>query len=480
MPVAFVIELHAPYARNPGRQYAGEDRLHTLTAQAFIPLLDLLGELQRHGLPITITVACSPIALEQWRDPVVNKHFAQWLEEKIRHHQAELSRFETEGDRHGAYLARFYLDWDRQILRSFTNRYQRNLVGRLQELVTAGIVVPLCAPAGYAILPLISQESIARAHIEHGFLYISRSLGRPEGLWLPDYAWRPGLEHTAIQLGLRYVVVAPNSLISGQLPGWIVARRLAAIGVDEELAQHCGSFELGYPGDPLYRDAADPGGHTAIGINAPQPYDPYDAIRRAQEHANHFITQLLYRLEQLPAESTIVIPIDARVWGSRWFEGPMWLQAVLTRCATDPRLRLTHPGTILSDLRVSATAALRACAWPADQWQRWQSSALARYWQAIADAETRFVELVKCGLVGEGLRERVLNQAVRELLLAEMRDWADDPDEMGWQRHLNRFDQLLLLARQDSLSATDLFALEQIEQQDAPFSVLNYRLFAKS
>lgn len=90
---------------------------------------------------------------------------------------------------------------------------------------------------------------------------------------------------------------------------------------------------------------------------------------------------------------------------------------------------------------------------------------------------------VVCRLVtyypaAEGLRERVLTQAARELLLAEMSDWLMESDP-GWQRYLDRFDHLLLLARQESLSATDLFALEQIESHDSIFPVLNYRLFGE-
>ncbi|WP_322487651.1 1,4-alpha-glucan branching protein domain-containing protein [Chloroflexus sp.] len=479
MPVAFVIEVHTPYVRHPGRHPIGEEHLHAFTAQMLIPLLDLLSESQRYHLPVTLALACSPIALEQWRDRVVSKHFEQWLEHKIAHHQAELARFEAEGNRHGAYLARFYLDWDRQTLRTFSTRYQRNLAGRLQELVVTEVITPLCVPASHAILPLLSRESLVRAQLEHGLLYISRYLKRPEGLWLPGCAWRPGIEQIALDLDLRYVIVDPAYTRTDQLPGWIIPRRLAAIGVESDLSCQIWSTELGYPGDPLYRNAADPTGYTANGIDAPQPYDPYDALRRAQEHANHFVEQLLYRLNQLPADATIVVPIDARWWGSCWFEGPTWLQAVLTRCATDTRLSLTQPGTILAGLRTSETVSLQADLQLLHPLSRWQSASAQRYWQALHDAEQRFVDLIAHYPAVEGFRERVLTQAAREILLAEQSDWAEDPQELGWQRHLDRFEQLFALARQESLSATDLFTLEQIETHDAIFPVLNYRLFGK-
>jgi len=479
MPIAFVIEVHVPYLRHPGRRPIGEEQLHTFTAQTLIPLLDLIGELQRHHLPVTITLACSPVALEQWRDPVVNKHFIQWLESRITHHQAELTRFEAEGNRHGAYLARFYLDWDRQILRSFTNRYHRNLVGRLQELVIADIIIPLCVPASHAILPLLGHESMVRAQLEHGLLYISRYLKRPEGLWLPAYAWRAGIEHIALDLDLRYVIVDPDSVGQGQLPGWLIPKRLAAIGIENELARHIWSTELGYPGDPLYRNPADPTGYTANGSGSPQPYDPYDALRRAQEHANHFVEQLLYRFTQLPPDTTIVVPIDARLWSSNWFEGPTWFQAVLTRCATDTRLLLTQPGTILNHLPGTSTVSLQTRLWHSDCDADLPSPLHHRYRELLHQAEQYFAELVAHNPAAEGLRERVLSQAARELLLAEMSDWVEDAHNLGWQRYLDRFDQILTLARQESLSATDLFTLEQIESQDAIFPVLNYRLFGE-
>lgn len=480
MPIAFVIEVHVPYLRHPGRQPIGEERLHAFTAHTLIPLLDLMSELQRHSLPLSIALACSPIALEQWRDPLVHKHFVQWLEGRITHHQNELTRFEHEGNQHGAYLARFYLDWDRQLLRSFTIRYQRNPLGRLQELVAAGLITPLCVPASYAILPFLGYESMVRAQLEHGLLYISRYLKRPEGLWLPGSAWCDGLERIMLELDLRYVIVDPSNvqLQHGRLPGWLVPRRLAAIGVEADLARHIWSVELGYPGDPLYRNPADPTGYTANGADAPQPYDPYHALRRAQEHANHFVDQLLFRLSQLPSETTLVVPIDARLWSRNWFEGPTWLQAVLMRCATDSRLRLTQPGSLLHHLSSNDAVVLQATAQADASATAWQSPFIDHYRRALHEAERRFAELVTYYPAAEGLRERALTQAARELLLAEMSDWLIDCDP-GWQRYLDRFDHILLLARQESLSATDLFALEQIESHDSIFPVLNYRLFGE-
>lgn len=487
MNVAFIVAAHMPYLRRAGRQPIGEEPLHELTARSLIPLARLLGDLQASGLGPKLALACSPLLCAQLADPVVQKHFLLWMEEVLEGYRRDLRNFEASSDHHGAYLARFSLDWHQQVLRHFEDRYGRNLLNKLRDLTAARVLEPLAGPASHAYLPLLGRDESVRAQIEHGMLHIARHLGRPEGLWLPGCGWRPGMEPLIADVDLRYVIVDPSSLPAdhdGQ-PAWVLPRRLVALSADEGVAQYIWSPELGYIGDPIYRDPSQPQGYAAIGLEAPQPYDPYHALRRAQEHAAHFVSLLVAESAQRSRDDLLLVLLDARLIGTTWFEGITWLQAALTLCATHQAIDLTTPGDYLKTHRPRRSVALKVGSWAAGDHRAWQGGGAAEYWRAIHAAEEQMVHLAAQHPSAEADQERIFNQAARELLLAQTSDWpellskGEGVDGQGrWRTYLTRFEQLRGMALRDQISAGDRFLLDQLEELDGPFPSLNYRIFA--
>ena len=485
MHVAFLIIAHMPYLRRAGRHPAGEDALHTLIAQGLLPLVEMLADLHSAGLAPRVALACSPVLIEQLADPVVQKHFVLWIEDLLNRRQAGLQAAEAAGDRHAAYLEHFYLEWGRRRLHAFEERLDRGLPQKIRELVAARVIEPLSGAASHAYLPLLGCEESVRAQIEQGMLYTTRHFGRPEGLWLPGCGWRSGLELIAAEVGLRYVVADPSSLPPDQLPRplWALPRRLAALFPDETLARHVWSAELGYPGDPLYRDTTDPRGYVAL---SGAPYDPYHALRRAQEHATHFTMTLVAEATRRPADDLRLVLLDAGQIGPRWVEGTTWLQTVLTLCATHGELTLTTPGEYLRTHRPHEAVTLREGSWTAGGHGGWQGAVAEEYWRAVHGAEAQMVLLATRYPRAEAEHERALNQAARELMLAQTSDWAallsagspDDERMVPWRTYLTRFAQLATIARRSRLDAADRFLLEQFEELDGPFRNLNYRVFA--
>jgi 1,4-alpha-glucan branching enzyme len=484
MYVAFLIIAHVPYLRQAGRQPTGEDALHTLTAQGLIPLLEQLGDLHSAGLAPRVALAASPLLVEQLADPVVQKHFVLWMEELLERRQADLRAAEEAGNHHEMYLARFYLEWGRERLRSFSERYERNLAKRIRDLASARLIEPLAGAASHAYLPLLGREESVRAQIEHGVLHSRRHLGRPEGLWLPGCGWRGGLETIAAEVGLRYVIADPSSLPDwiAPEPRWLINRRLAVLFPDEPMARHVWSHELGYPGDPLYRDPGDPQGYLA---QSGERYDPYHALRRAQEHANHFAAALVAEAARREPDALLLVTLDAAQLGPRWVEGTTWLRAVLTHCLTHGSLRLTTPGEYLRQVRPKDQVALIEGSWAPGRHAGWQGAGAAEYWHQLHAAEGTMVRLATAMPSAEADQERVLNQAARELMLAQTSDWpaqlSVDPGAGGaarWRLYLARFQQLVAMVGRQSLGPGDRFLLEQLEESDGPFPTLNYRIFA--
>lgn len=500
--LGLILTGHVPYLRAAGRHPEGEDALHETIAYSIVPTLNLLLDLHELGLRPAVALAYSPLLLEQLSDIVVQKHFVVWMEQWLADRTANWARWQEQHEAHRAYLARFYLDWGQGILRSFTSRYGRNLVTALRDLCADGTTEPLAGAATHAYLPLLGCAESLQAQLNAGILNITHQLGRrPRGLWLPECGYRPELEQGILAMGARYFVIDPSSLASGVpiphlRPRWVVPRRLAVLPRHDLAAAHVWSPELGYPGDPLYRaPRRDPDSGLALWRNGMTPgseelYDPYDAFKRAQEHAAHFSTYVTAELEDFYARhdrpGIVIVPLDADLLGRRWFEGPAWLRALIEEFVGHPTVALTTPSAYLRAYRPRQGTTPRDGSWgPGGDHRAWAGPSSLPLWQAIHKAEERLADLVRAIPNAQGELERVLNQALRELLLAQSSDWPlllsqGIADDEPWRRpteHLHRCEQLCAIAEARRLTEEDRSFLEQIEELDNPFLHLNYRVF---
>ncbi|MFL5806977.1 MAG: 1,4-alpha-glucan branching protein domain-containing protein [Roseiflexaceae bacterium] len=500
--LGLILTGHVPYLRSADRDPHGEEALHETIAQAIVPTLNALFDLRELGLQPSLALAYSPLLLEQLSDNVVQKHFVVWMERWLARLQHDLAYWEAAGEAHRVYLARFYLDWGQGVLRSFVDRYGRNLVAALRELCDEGILEPLAGPATHAYLPLLGRAESIQAQIDVGLFTCTRQLGRrPRGFWLPECGYSPALDQRMLASGLRYIIVDSSSLPAGAdithlRPRWIHARRLALYTRDEAAMEQIWSPELGYLGDPLYRaPRRDPRSGVALwragGAGAPEAlYDPYDAFLRAREHAAHWVAYIAAELEAFRAQhdrpGIALVPLEAELLGRRWFEGPTWLRAILEEFANHPTIALTAPAAYLRSYRPRQGTTPREGSWgQAGDHRAWAGHAAWPIGQAIGESEEWLAQLIRRHPHARGERERVLAQALRELLLAQSSDWplllnqggGDEPLRRPAQ-HLHRCERLCALAEQAALSEADRAFLEQVEEQDNPFPSLNYRVFA--
>ena len=122
------------------------------------------------------------------------------------------------------------------------------------------------------------------------------------------------------------------------------ARPVAVFPRDPRTGVQVWSGELGYPGDGNYLDFHKkrwPGGHRYWKVTGPrvdigdkQPYLPQEAAARVQGHAAHFANLVHTALTQAQTAGqetppVLCAPFDAELFGHWWFEGPLWLEAVV-------------------------------------------------------------------------------------------------------------------------------------------------------
>jgi 1,4-alpha-glucan branching enzyme len=498
--LSLLLTGHVPYLRAAGRDPDGEDALHETIAESIVPMLNTLFDLREQGLRPNLALAYSPVLIEQLSDNVVQKHFVVWMEQRLARIQQSLAGWEAAGEAHHAYLARFYLDWGQGVLRSFVERFGRNLVAALRELCDGGTLEPLASAATHAYLPLLGRPESILAQINVGLFSCTRHLGRrPRGFWLPECGYGPALEPHLAGSSARYMIVDPLSLPSTGIthlrPRWVRPRRLALFTRAERAGEQIWRPDLGYLGDPLYRaprrDARSGLAlwRTGDGL-ADTLYDPYDAFQRAHEHAIHWGSYITAELEAFRLQhdhpGIVVVPLDAELLGRRWFEGPTWLRALLEELADHPTITLTGPAAYLRTYRPRQGVTPGEGSWgPEGNHGAWSGRAAQPLWRAINESEERLAQLIRRYPHARGERERALAQAVRELLLAQSSDWPLLLNQQAvgeaWERpaqHLQRCERLCALAEQPALSDEDSAFLEHVEEQDNPFPYLNYRVYA--
>lgn len=194
----FVLHTHMPFYRGAGKWPHGEENLHEVMAESYVPLLEALTDLHEQGIPARITLGVTPVLAEQLADPLVISNFEAYLQQEIEAATSDAKRFEKSGEAHFLYLAHFYLDLYTHILDTFQNRFSRDIIGGLRRLQDAGIVEVLTSAATHPYLPLMSRDSTIAAQLEIGKRATTRHFGRePRAIWLPECAYRPGYYVTA-------------------------------------------------------------------------------------------------------------------------------------------------------------------------------------------------------------------------------------------------------------------------------------------
>ena len=345
-----ILHSHIPYCRNAGRWPHGEEWLHEAAAETYLPLLMALYELRSEQCPYKLTLSFTPVLLEQLADPLILEHLDEYLEEKHVRARKDIKRFETAGEDHLAYLAKFYADRFNKIRLAFRNHYNRDITGAFRLLQEEGFVEIAVSAATHAYLPLLERDSSIYAQLKTAVTsYMKHFAAEPKTCWLPECGYRPayyadpgenkcikpGLEQFLEELKLGCFIAETHVLEGGQpagktrdevigpygnipkryvlpltghteptykttyLPYWVQSPAVCVIGRDNQTGMQVWSAEWGYPGDFNYREFHKKDGISGIqywkvtgarlDLQFKEYYDPYWAEQRVGEHSRHFV-----------------------------------------------------------------------------------------------------------------------------------------------------------------------------------------------
>lgn len=507
--MVFVFHSHIPYCRKSGMWPFGEEWLYEAMLGSYIPFLDVLRSMsyrdkpdqhESHGkAPLSVTIGVTPILLDQLDDDHMREGFIKWMQARIKRAEEDRKRFKSAGDKALEKLAALYCDEYRDVLRTFCNDYAGDIVSALAELERQGVVEIITSAATHGYLPLLKEDTSIRAQLAVGCESHEMRFGRPSrGIWLPECAYRPGLEEYLEVLGIEYFFVDRHAIEGGApigvssagegrdvrvndaifregntgttyKPYLVDQSNVACMGRNERVTTQVWSSWLGYPGDGLYREFHRKDDVTGlqywrvtgreVDLGRKEVYDREKAVLRAKEHAAHFIG-LVHELisdwnETTGEQGLIVAPYDTELFGHWWYEGVLWLAETLKGLADSPAVSVSTAGEFL-DVH-PPTESIKV---PESSWGRggrhgvWLNDETAWMWDMIHAAEARIKRLAALSPAteeDEDLLQLLKIQALREFLLLTSSDWpflvterqAQDYGAKRFREHAERFDRLM-------------------------------------
>ncbi len=583
----FVLHTHMPFYRGAGKWPHGEENLHEVMAESYMPLLEALTDLYEQGIAARITIGVTPVLAEQLADPLIISNFEAYLQQEIEAAMEDAKRFEKSGESHFLYLAHFYLDLYTHVLDTFQNRFNRDIIRGLRRLQDAGVVEILTSASTHPYLPLMSRDSTITAQLEIGKRATTRHFGKePRAIWLPECAYRPGYYATASD-GSQYerpgieswlqarglsLFFSESSAVEGssvlgasefetreivtekprmleivpaiyeqvaqmvevmdyESAGFVTERHVvpfdgaghawqeggtfqsyyvrdsdvAVVGRNRAVGEQVWAAQIGYPGDPEYREFhrkdAEHGlqywrvTDNKVDLAYKQPYDPYKAGQRVEEHADHFVALLeeqfrWYNVKSGGKPGLIASAYDTELFGHWWFEGVQFIKAVLTRLAANDKLEMVTASEWLEETKPNRVIDLPESSWGhAGTHITWINPETSWMWEAIHAAERRMEGLVEHYGYVSGDLEAALNQAARELVLLEASDWeflyttgqARQYATDRFVEHVSRFNNLAGAVEASGENGVEQAAglAREYGERDNLFPDIDFRLFAR-
>ncbi len=481
--------------------------------ETYIPLIQTLEGWRRDGSDAQITLSLSPTLCTMLLDPLLRGRYERHLNSLVDLAEKEIHR--THWDRAFRELAWMY-HHKFTLARETWRYYEGNLVGAFKRFQDEGRIEITTTGATHGLLPLLANhpQSI-RGQILTARDHYRNCFGRdPRGIWLPECAYVAGVETYLQEANIRWFILDTHGVLHakprpryGTFAPVFTPNGIAAFGRDFDSSRQVWSKHEGYPGDTRYRDfyrdigfdldfdyvkphlpSPDNRGFTGMkyyritgGAMPKEIYQRDHALKAASEHARHFLSERVMQVERLAGildrPPLIVAPYDAELFGHWWYEGPEFLDFFARQSFHDQKtVELITPGEYLHRHPNNQIATPSASTWGEEghlrAWLNESNEWIYPHLQVAQDRMTALAE--KFSKKSTALQKRALQQAARELLLAQASDWpfilrAGTSPAYARRRvkdHLLRF-----IALHDQLTATtvDEKWLSEIEARDNLF-----------
>lgn len=439
---SLLLHTHMPYVRKNGIWPVGEDWLYQVMSGTYLPLINALERLNDEGVFPCAALTLTPVLCEQLADPYIQERFIAHLKTMAEHTTRDIRDFEYFQDPGRKALAQSYCEEFRSKLLAFTS-IGGDLLGALASLEREGAIETIASSATHAFLPAQEDERSVKRQVLLGLESHRKHLGRnPAGFWIPECAYREGIERLLEAEGVRYIVADATS--TPELPStcayMVGESRVAALMISERARRNVWDDVSGYPTDGTYMDTTKyydgSGLHywkvtgPKVPIEEKEVYAPDPATRRVLDHSRHFVQDVAGEIDSAEpcvgdAKPLVLAAYDTELFGHGWHEGVYWMEVTLRSLSGSDSIQVTVPSRYLDDNPPMSSTRLAESSWGTGRdHSTWVNPETGWMWRELTKAQERLFDLAS-RFSGESDRSasRALTQATREVLLLESSDW---------------------------------------------------------
>lgn len=252
-----VLHSHLPYVLSHGKWPHGMDWLNEAAAETYLPLLGVLMRLADEGHAPKVTIGLSPVLCEQLADPLFKEEFKAYLAMKAEAARLDRISFEKSGDTQRVRLATNWEAFYAEQRDDFCHRFGEDIISAFRKLQDDEQIEIITCAATHGYLPLLYEDACVDAQVKQAVENYRKHFGKPpQGIWLPESAYRPyrewssplggdkprirrGLEEFLDRHGLRFFYVDSHLIQGGRALGVYLERF-------EALRKYYEQFSRGY------------------------------------------------------------------------------------------------------------------------------------------------------------------------------------------------------------------------------------------
>jgi 1,4-alpha-glucan branching enzyme len=474
-------------------------------SETYLPLLGVFDRLEGSHIPFRLGISLSPVLGEMFCDDYLIKKYIAHLERQIEFGRHEIQKLEGSDE---CALAKYYFDQAVERHAAFTMRYDRDILKALDYYRKKGRIEMLAGPATNSFLPFLCRFPQAiRAQMETALSFYRYTMGiSPTGFWPSELGWAKDISPYLYSYGFNYTIINSHGLLFGKPPpsrGTFypvkTAEGLFVLACDYNACAFVAGMKKNRPchdnesgeGDAFL---AQNGERYNSGYNyrlegSDGLYDPGLAKISAQEQARGFLENSIDRLagvsvymKEIPLS---LCAFNADSFGRQWHEGSCFIESLFRLAAEYRELQFMTPSEYLCQQPISAIDESHP------EFSSWGDNGYAELWldssndwiyRHINRSIERMVELADRFTEDSSLKERALNQAAREILLAQASDWpALLYREESAEYAKNQIEGALqnFTTIYESLGRSHISAewLTSLERRHHIFPNINYRVF---
>lgn len=515
--LALILHAHLPFVRHPEfPDFLEEDWYFEAVTETYVPLLMRFEKLREDGVPFKLTMSVTPPLATMMDDGILQDRLRLYIDKRI-----ELLGKETKqaGDSHVRYLAHYYRDQLSAVKDFLFNRHGGRILNSVRGLLDSGHLEVITCTATHGFLPLMTGAPAWQHQVSAAVKAHERYFGRkPRGIWLAECGYAEGVEEVLAENGIEYFMVDSHGVLYGDpqpLYG-VYAPVITEAGVnvfarDPESSKQVWSQKEGYPGDFEYREFYRDVGYDAdyeyvkpylhsdgerrgIGIKyhkitggvdlaGKQYYDPAKAAQKADGHAGNFMfnrqAQVRYLQGKTKNPPIIVSPYDAELFGHWWYEGPLFLDALIRKLSgVRSEIELIACADYLDRHSIRQLQKPNPSTWGSEGHNLvWLNGANAWIYRHQHWAEEKMEQLQKQFGYANGDLKQALDQLKRELLLMQSSDWAfimttGTTVSYATKRFREHLDRFMRLAEQIESNKIDASFVHELESKDYIFQAV--------